>query len=805
MSAKKIMRADLLVEIGTEELPPAALSALAEAFAGGLARELAAAGVADDAERYRVFATPRRLTAVVFAVAGRQPDSIAERRGPALKAAYDATGKPSRAAAGFAKSCGVAVADLDTMETAQGAWLVHRQQVAGASLATVAAACIERSLRQMPIPKRMRWGDGAAEFVRPAHWLLALHGDKVVATQALGLQAGRVTYGHRFHADRAVSIPQAEKYADLLESDGRVIADFARRRDLIVAQIETLAGLAGARADLAPGLLDWVTGAVEWPRAVRGEFDRRFLALPDEVLISAMREHQKYFHLYGVGDFDGDFDGDSEADDGAVDSVDSGAASATESAAKLLPMFITVSNIDIPRGDDRVRRGNERVLRARLADAEFFWTSALKIPLERHAEKLGGVVFHQKLGSVRDKCTRVGELARHIAAQASVDGEQAERAALLCKADLVTDLVGEFPDLQGVIGRHCAQKSGEAAAVADAMEQHYWPRYAGDQLPRGGLAQCLAVADRLDSMLGLFAAGEIPSGDKDPFAQRRAALGVLRILIEKGRDWDLLQLLRATQHAYERADNTTARPDAATVRQVFDFMLERLTAYYLPLGHGAELPAVLACKPRRPLDVHQRLTAVRQFRAQQPQAAAALAAANKRIARILRKAGGDSVDSMDMGGDSIHIDGDRDDSAIASGVAGPSSGQATGPSSKKSTQKSTGKSTGKSTQKSTQKSAADDVAPVYQAALFQHAAEHALAQQLESMGAQARAHFAERRYDLGLAASAGLKQPVDEFFAQVMVMADDAAVRDNRLALLRHIRRLFLGVADLSLLPSERE
>ena len=700
-------RHNLLVEIGTEELPPKTLQALAQAFAERLAHGLADAGVLDEARgNHRHFATPRRLAALITGVAARQPGRVVERRGPSLKAAYDARGKPSRAAEGFAKSCGVGVAQLATLENDKGAWLVYRQRVPGAKLAAIVTDCVDESLRRLPVAKRMRWGGGDTEFVRPAHWLLAVHGAGVVKTEALGLKAGRFTRGHRFHANRRLAVARADDYAGVLESDGKVIADFERRRRVIAGQLARLAARADARAPDDPELLDWVTGLVEWPQALAGEFDRRFLKLPAEVLVSCMRDHQKFFPL-------------------------------ADAKGKLLPGFIAVSNI-AGKARARVRRGNKRVLRARLADAEFFWHSDLKISLGSRVDALKGVLFHHRLGTLHDKTARVLQLARVIAEQLDADTGKAARAAGLCKADLVTDMVGEFPELQGVIGRHYAREAGEDRRVADAIEQHYWPRHAGDKLPPGAVAQSVAVADRIDSLAGLFAGGEIPSGDKDPFALRRAALGVLRILIEKQLDLDVRQLLQASRRIYENAAaDAVVTPSADTVEQVFEFILDRLKAYYQPLGYGApELASVLACKPSKPLDFDRRLKALSRFFKRRPEAAHSLAAANKRISGILDRAGA-------------------------------------------------------------------PVAAHYDASLLRQKAETELARQLDQIGAHADACFSGNRYDSGFVALSKLKQPIDSFFDEVMVMEQDAALRNNRLALLNRIRQLFLGAADISLMRVE--
>ncbi len=727
-SRHSVRRAPLLLEIGVEELPPTTLQLLAQAFAAAVVDELRQAELVDvgvEAEcKYRYFATPRRLAVLVDEVLAQQQQRVVERRGPTMQLAFDHQNKPRRAALGFAKSCGVNITELAKMETASGAWLVYRQTLTGAKLGEVVTESLEKILRQLPIAKRMRWGDGQVEFVRPAHWLLALHGDKPLKTTALGLTAARYTRGHRFHADKKLRIPHAKQYESLLATEGKVIADFARRRDTIkkqIAQLITRANRAAkngaARLQMDAQLMDLVTSLVEFPHALLGKFDARFLKLPRAVLVSAMRDQQKYFHL-------------------------------TDDNGKLLPAFIAVSNIK-SQAPQQVRQGNERVLRARLADAEFFWRSDLKTPLAARVAQLENVLFHNELGSLHHKSMRVVQLAADIAARLHADVEKTKRAALLSKADLVTDMVGEFPNLQGIIGNHYARHSGEHKLVADAIEQHYLPRYAGDKLPRTPIAQAVAIAERVDSLLGMFACGESPRGDRDPFALRRAALGVLRILIEQKLDLDVYQLLQTSQRIYEKSAATTritAIPNAQTIAQVFAFMLERLTAYYQALGYrGVEIAAVRACKPSKPLDFHRRLQALSRFFKQQPAAAASFAAAHKRIVNLLQKA-----DLNDWN--------ESDDAQPR---------------------------------------------PRYDSALFQQDAEVELARRLEQIGEQARAHFADNRYDQGFTALSKLKQPVDSFFDEVMVLHDERAIRNNRLALLNHIRLLFLCVADISCLQGK--
>ena len=547
----------------------------------------------------------------------------------------------------------------------------------------------------------MRWGGGEVEFVRPAHWLLALHGARAVKAEALGLRAGRHTRGHRFHADRKLAVPNADAYEKLLEKKGMVIADFARRRAKIQTQLAAIARKRRARVADEDALLDLVTGMVEWPQTLAGEFDKRYLKLPPEALASVMRDHQKYFPLAAAN-------------------------------GKLLPAFAFVANIK-SKSPKLVRQGNERVLRARLADAEFFLEKDLKVPLEKRREELKGILFHQKLGTLYDKSERIASLAGGIVHELKADIKSAKRAAELCKADLASEMVGEFPELQGVIGRYCAQKHGETKVVADAIEQHYLPRHAGDKLPRDKIAQSVALADRLDSLSTLFAAGEIPSGDKDPFALRRAALGVLRIIIEMKLDIDVHELLEIhTGKGSLLGWDEKIQLGEEGRDQLLDFIIGRVKSYYRWKGYRtAEIAAVLACRPpHRLLDFDRRLKALSRFFKKQRAAAESLAAANKRIANILGKAG-EAPENYDR------------------------------------------------------------------EKLIEKAEIH-LADNLEQTGAHAERCFAAGNYDDGLAALSKLRQPVDAFFDEVLVMAPDENLRKNRLALLRRIRNLFLAAADIS-------
>ncbi len=595
----------LLLEVGTEELPPKTLKALAESFAMTVFETLLEAGVVEDGkESYRWYATPRRLAVWVGKVKPRQADQVVGRRGPSIQAAFDDSGLPTRAALGFASSCGVPVEELDQKRTDKGEWLVFHQLVAGKRIVDIVEQALQQAIRNLPIARRMRWGDHLWEFVRPAHWLLAMYGSESLKVTAFGLKAGYWTRGHRFQSlRREIRIMSADRYVDTLKRQGGVMVDYEERKQLIQRQVHRVARRNGAHAVMDPALLEEVTGLVEWPQALYGEYDRRFLKVPPEVLISSMRDHQKYFHM-------------------------------TDAKGRLKAGFITVCNAH-GRIPQRVRHGNERVLRARLVDAEFFWNNGLAQHPEHRLETLAQVQYHAKLGSVRDKVTRMALLAAEIARQMGVSTEQVQRACELCKTDLVTDMVAEFPELQGIVGSYYADHHGEHHAVSLAIRSHYQPRFAGDTLPHGTVSRCVALADRLDSIAGIFACGEIPTGDRDPYALRRAALGILRILIEKSHDLDLYRLLAQAVAQLQGLDDGLDT-SLATVQQAFGFIADRLRSYYLTLGYDAlTIAAIEAVCPHSPLDFHRRLMALHGFFTAQPEAARSLASANKRIANIL--------------------------------------------------------------------------------------------------------------------------------------------------------------------------
>lgn len=598
---------DLLIEIGTEELPPKALPRLSRAFTDTIRQNLVQAELGFSS--IQAFATPRRLAVLIKELQTQQPDKDVERRGPALQAAFDEQGIPSKAATGFAASCGVEVSALDKLETDKGSWLVYRARVAGEAATKLIPAIVNDALNKLPIPKRMRWADLDSQFVRPVHWVVMLLGDEIVNDTILSVSSGRETRGHRFLFNQPIFIPAPAEYEVLLESEGKVIADFARRRETIRGQVEQAAHQLNGVAVIDEDLLDEVTSMVEWPVAVIGNFERRFLAVPQEALISTMSANQKYFHV-------------------------------VDAQGKLLPHFITISNIE-SREPDKVRAGNERVIRPRFADAEFFWNQDRKQTLASHLEQLKTVIFQKQLGSLYDKTQRVAKLADLIATHIGGDKLQALRAAELCKCDLMTAMVGEFPELQGIMGRYYAQHDGEAGDIATAIDEHYMPRFAGDQLPQTRTGQAVAIADRLDTLLGIIAIGQSPTGDKDPYALRRAALGVLRCMIENDLALDLQPLLEFAAGHYGKEVKAKKAIDAT-----IDFVLERLRTYYTNQDIKPDVfEAVFSQRPTQPNDFNARLLAVNAFR--QLAEAESLAAANKRISNILKKSNEKIPDKVD--------------------------------------------------------------------------------------------------------------------------------------------------------------
>jgi glycyl-tRNA synthetase beta chain len=692
-----VKAADFLVEIGTEELPPKALRSLMDAFAEKLGREIDAARLAHAS--LRAYATPRRLAVWVEQLACAQEDRTVEHKGPPLSVAFDADGKPKPPALAFARKCGVAVSELGRSRTEKGEWLSCEQQEPGSAAALLMPLAVEKALAALPIPRRMRWGAGEAEFVRPVHWVVMLHGDEVIEATIMGLATGRESRGHRFHADRPIAIALPSAYAGVLESDGRVIADFDERRRRIQAGVAKAAAVAGGSVVDVEGLLDEVAALVEWPVPIVGAFDAEFLELPREAVISTLTAHQRYFP---VADANG----------------------------RLLPRFVTVANLD-SQDPDQVRDGNERVIRPRLADAVFFWNGDRRSSLDSRQAALKNVVYQRGLGSLHDRSARVAAIAAAMAAELGVASAHVERAAMLAKCDLLTGMVGEFPELQGTMGRYYAEADGETDAVATAIGEHYLPRYAGDTLPATIEGQLLSVADKLETIAGVFALDRKPSGNRDPFALRRAALGIVRILLECRLDVDLKAAIR---HAIDVEPLPGAGPDVLA-GELYTFITERLRSHLVDRdpGLGTEtFDAVLAREPQSVPDFASRLSAVQAFVALDE--ASSLAAANKRIANILRKSAGDEL---------------------------PVSG-------------------------------------AIDATLFEHPAEAALHDALTSAARAAVPLLEKRDYTAALCRLADLRAPVDRFFDEVLVMSEDVRLRNNRLALLAAVRDLFLRVADIS-------
>lgn len=689
MSEKK----DLLLELGTEELPPKALKGLAQAF-----QRIVAKGFADADLHYeaiKLYATPRRLALLISQLAVTQPDKSVERRGPALQAAFDEEGCPTKAAQGFARSCNVEVEQLTKLETGKGAWLAYTLEEKGRQSSELIPGIFQNALDKLPIPKRMHWGDLDALFVRPVHWAVILFGDEVIHADILSVTTSNATRGHRFHAPQRMTVSIPAEYESLLQEKGKVIADFDKRQSIIREQIIAAAEQAGGQAVIDEDLLDEVTSMVEWPSVIVGEFEQHFLDVPSEALISAMKKHQKYFHM-------------------------------VDAEQQLMPYFITISNVD-SSDPQQIKKGNERVIRPRLSDASFFWSQDKKKPLEDKLERLKTVVFQNKLGTVYDKTLRVSELAEVIARSLNTDAALAKRAARLAKCDLMTEMVNEFPDLQGIMGRYYAANDGEDNAVAVALDEQYMPRFSGDATPASATGQVVSIAERIDTLMGIFALGQIPSGDKDPFALRRAALGLLRTIIENKLVLDIPALLKTSASLFPAEVNAHEACDA-----VYKFMLDRLKGYFSDQGISPDVfDSVVALTPAEPYDLACRIDAVNQFK--QLEAADSLAAANKRIGNILKKLKGNIPTEINTG-------------------------------------------------------------------LFAEQAEKHLAERLESVSERVAPLLAQAQYTDALTELSELRDVVDQFFDDVMVMVDDEALKNNRIALLDQLHGQFMQVADLSLL-----
>ncbi|WP_291973604.1 glycine--tRNA ligase subunit beta [Candidatus Symbiopectobacterium sp.] len=586
-----------LVEIGTEELPPKALRSLAESFAANFTTELDNAELTHGDVSW--FAAPRRLALKVAQLSAAQPDREVEKRGPAIAQAYDAEGKPTKASEGWARGCGITVDQAERLTTDKGEWLLYRALVKGGSAQGLLADMVANALAKLPIPKLMHWGDKETQFVRPVHTVTMLLGDELIPGQVLGIESSRTVRGHRFMGESEFTIDNADQYPSILLERGKVIADYEARKALIKADAQAAACQIGGNADLSESLLEEVTSLVEWPVVLTARFEEKFLAVPAEALVYTMKGDQKYFPVY-------------------------------DNAGKLLPNFIFVANIE-SKDPQQIISGNDKVVRPRLADAEFFFNTDRKKRLEDHLQRLQTVLFQQQLGTLRDKTDRIQALAGWVAEKIGADVAHAKRAGLLSKCDLMTNMVFEFTDTQGVMGMHYARHDGEAEDVAIALNEQYQPRFAGDALPASGVACVLAIADKMDTLAGIFGIGQHPKGDKDPFALRRAALGVLRIIVEKQLQLDLQTLTEEAVRLY--GDKLT---NANVVDDVIEFMLGRFRAWYQEEGHSVDtIQAVLARRPTRPADFDARVKAVSHFRSLD--AATALAAANKRVSNILAK------------------------------------------------------------------------------------------------------------------------------------------------------------------------
>ncbi|EJL6843795.1 glycine--tRNA ligase subunit beta [Vibrio cholerae] len=686
------MAKEFLIELGTEELPPKQLRTLAEAFAANFAAELAAADIAHEGVTW--FATPRRLALKVANLAESQPDRVVEKRGPAVNVAFDADGKPTKAAEGWARGNGITVEQAERLVTDKGEWLLFKEQVQGQQTASVVVEMAAKALANLPIAKPMRWGDKETQFIRPVKTLTILFGSELIQGEILGVASARTLRGHRFMGEAEFIIESAEQYPAILEERGKVIADYATRKAMIIEGSQQAAQQLGGIADLEDALVEEVTSLVEWPVVMTAKFEEKFLKVPAEALVYTMKGDQKYFPVY-------------------------------DASKKLLPNFIFVSNIE-SKEPRHIVEGNEKVVRPRLADAEFFFNTDRKRPLVDRLPLLENAIFQQQLGTIKDKTDRITELAGYIAEQIGADVEKSKRAGLLAKCDLMTSMVFEFTDTQGVMGMHYARHDGEAEEVAVALNEQYMPRFAGDELPSRGVSAAVAMADKLDTIVGIFGIGQAPKGS-DPFALRRASLGVLRILVEYGYQLDLVDLIAKAKSLFgNRLTNANVE------QEVIEFMLGRFPTWYQDAGFSIDIiQAVLARNPTKPADFDQRVKAVSHFRALEE--AEALAAANKRVGNILAKYDGELGEEIDL-------------------------------------------------------------------ALLQEDAEKALAEAVEIMAEALEPAFATGNYQEALSKLAGLRAPVDAFFDNVMVMADDEALKKNRLTLLNKLRNLFLQIADISLL-----
>ncbi|MBR9728856.1 glycine--tRNA ligase subunit beta [Shewanella intestini] len=684
---------NLLIEVGTAELPPKALRKLAESFLANFTEELTKADLGFETATWH--AAPRRLALSVTQLALAQADKVVEKRGPAIAQAFDGEGNPTKAAMGWARGNGITVEQAERLKTDKGEWLLHKASVIGVETKTLIADMAQKALDKLPIPKPMRWGSNKIQFIRPVNTVTMLLGDELIAGKLLGVESARTIRGHRFMGQKSFELSHADNYLSELETQGKVMADYQRRKDIIVAGAQQAAKDINGVVELEEDLLEEVTSLVEWPVVLTANFEEKFLDVPAEALVYTMKGDQKYFPVF-------------------------------DKAGKLLPHFIFVTNIE-SKDPQQIIAGNEKVVRPRLADAEFFFETDKKNSLESRLSSLETVVFQKQLGTIKDRVNRISEMAGYIATKINADSDQAARAGLLSKSDLMTNMVMEFTDLQGTMGMHYARLDGETEAVALALAEQYKPKFSGDTVPSAPTSICVALAEKLDTLVGVFGIGQAPKGAADPFALRRAAIGIIRICLENNLPLDLVDLIAKAQslHGENLSNDNVAE-------QALEFFMGRFRAWYQDHGVSVDvILAVLARRPTSPADFESRIKAVAHFRTLEQ--ASALAAANKRVSNILAK-----------------VDG--------------------------------------------------DVATTVNSSLLVEAAEKALAEKLAELQPKLAPLFAAANYQQALALLADLRDSVDTFFEDVMVMADDEALKNNRLALLSSLREQFLHAADISLL-----
>ncbi|MDD8060602.1 glycine--tRNA ligase subunit beta [Shewanella metallivivens] len=689
---------NLLIEVGTEELPPKSLRNLAESFLANFTDELTKADLPFDSALW--YAAPRRLAINIIGLAQAQADKVVEKRGPAVSSAFDADGNPTKAAQGWARGNGITVDQAERLVTDKGEWLVHQAKIVGVDTKSLITDMAQRALDKLPIPKPMRWGSNKTQFIRPVHTVTMLLGSELVEGELLGIKSDRVIRGHRFMGQASFELDHADNYLTALKEQGKVLADYHLRKSIIKADSETAAAKIGGVADIQEDLLEEVASLVEWPIVLTAHFEEKFLAVPSEALVYTMKGDQKYFPVF-------------------------------DNTGKLLPNFIFVTNIE-SKDPQQIIAGNEKVVRPRLADAEFFFNTDKKHTLESRLTSLETVVFQKQLGTLKARVERISELAGFIATELNSQGvntnsADASRAGLLSKTDLMTNMVMEFTDTQGTMGMHYARLDGETDAVAIALEEQYKPKFSGDTVPTASVSCAVALAEKLDTLVGIFGIGQAPKGAADPFALRRAAIGVLRIIVENNLPLDLVDLIAKAQALH--GENVS---NASTAEDVLEFLMARFRSWYQDKGIQVDvILAVLARRPTRPADFDSRVKAVSHFRGLE--ASTALAAANKRVSNILAKVESELPANINQ-------------------------------------------------------------------ALLTETAEKALADKLAQLQPQLAPLFANADYQQALTLLADLRESVDLFFEDVMVMADDEALKNNRLALLTNLREQFLHVADISLL-----